>query len=106
MIRIGSIPIDATPLAPGDPPIGGDVLNPVPDDNAWPPLTNGNIFSIDKRLAVIRANLGVYNDHEPLSSDETPSPLNANFYKGDDYIYHRVNLRWKRTNLKHFNESV
>lgn len=43
------------------------------------------------------------NNHEPLSSFDTPVPELANFYKSDDHIYHYINNQWKRTPLSSFN---
>jgi len=48
---------------------------------------------------------GIWNDHEPASSDEDPSPAFANFYKSDDFVYHRLAGKWKRTALKTFQQN-
>ncbi len=58
---------------------------------------------MQRSFITIRAALGIVNDHEPLNSTDPPSPYNANYYKGDDYIYHRVNGLWKRTMINKFN---
>jgi hypothetical protein len=48
---------------------------------------------------------GIWNDHEPASSDEEPSPAFANYYKSDDFVYHRLAGKWKRTTLKTFQQN-
>lgn len=70
-----------------------------------PSITKGSIFSIQRRFQLIRTNLGIMNDHEPTSSTDPPSPPLANWYKGDDYIYHRVNGLWKRSSISKFNTN-
>jgi hypothetical protein len=67
--------------------------------------TKGSIFNIQRRFQLIRTNLGIMNNHEPTSSTDPPSPPMANWYKGDDYIYHRVNGLWKRTSISKFNNN-
>ena len=52
---------------------------------------------------IITDNTVVLSDHEPLNSNEQPSPVSANYYKADDYVYHRVNGIWKRTSISKFN---
>lgn len=41
----------------------------------------------------------VNNNHEPLSSNDPPQPANANYYRGDDFVYHHVDGRWKRNTI-------
>jgi len=72
---------------------------------ATPSITKGSIFNIQRRFQLIRTNLGIMNNHEPTSSTDPPSPPMANWYKGDDYIYHRVNGLWKRTSISKFNNN-
>jgi hypothetical protein len=52
---------------------------------------------------IIKDNSMILNDHEPLSSNEDPSPATANYYRADDYVYHHVNSVWKRTSINKFN---
>lgn len=44
----------------------------------------------------------IHNDHEPVATEELPSPQNANFFMGDDYEYHLIAGRWKRSSLSTF----
>jgi hypothetical protein len=52
---------------------------------------------------IITNNTVVLNSREPLSSNDLPEPISANYYKGDDYVYHFINGLWKRTSLNKFN---
>lgn len=44
----------------------------------------------------------IYNDHEPLSSADAPSPANATYYIGNDFTYNYVGGSWKRTPINTF----
>lgn len=53
---------------------------------------------LNRNPAALGLNL-VANDHEPSSSYDTPKPEGANYFRGDDYIYHHVEGRWKRSTI-------
>jgi len=97
MRRIGSIVItNASPKSTVTPPMMGT-------EGSVSSVSVGSIFNIQRSFRTIRASLGILNDFEPLNSTDPPSPPNANFYKGDDFIYHRVNGLWKRSAINKFN---
>jgi hypothetical protein len=52
---------------------------------------------------ILKDNTIILNKREPLSSDDLRDPLTANYFKGDDYVYHFINGLWKRTSLNKFN---
>ena len=54
---------------------------------------------------LVISSSGIWNDHEPASSEEEPSPAFANYYKSDDFVYHRLAGKWKRTALKTFQQN-
>lgn len=54
-----------------------------------------------QRLPSAQGNL-IQNEREPASAYDEPSPADANYYIGDDHVYHRVDGRWKRTPLINF----
>ncbi|MCE1202917.1 MAG: hypothetical protein LWX09_12565 [Bacteroidia bacterium] len=90
------------PPTPNPQPPTPNPQPPTPNPQPLTPKTS-SIFSIQRRFQLIRTNLGIMNDHEPFSSTDPPSPPGATWYKGDDFIYHRVNGLWKRTTLSKFN---
>ena len=54
-------------------------------------------------LASVRsARNFIYNSHEPYSSMDAPDPFDANYFKGDDYVYERCGEIWKRSILQQF----
>lgn len=50
------------------------------------------------------SSAGIWNHQEPQSSDELPNPVYANYYKSNNYVYHFIEGKWKRTALVAFNE--
>jgi len=81
-------------------------------DPAAPPApTSGLVSSFlmnntqSSNAPLVVSSGGIWNDHEPASSDEDPSPAFANFYKSDDFVYHRLAGKWKRTALKTFQQN-
>jgi len=54
---------------------------------------------------LVVSSSGIWNVHEPASSEEEPSPAFANYYKSDDFVYHRMAGKWKRTALKTFQQN-
>ncbi|MBK9292558.1 MAG: hypothetical protein IPM52_13180 [Bacteroidetes bacterium] len=57
--------------------------------------------ALAQRLPQLPASL-VENEHEPLTANDPPQPPQANYYLGDDHVYHHTNGRWKRTPLINF----
>jgi hypothetical protein len=70
---------------------------PTPTYSTAQLLTN----AIAQRLAQMPASL-VENEREPASANEPPQPPQANYYLGDDHVYHHTNGRWKRSPLINF----
>ena len=89
--------VSAPTTNPGDPPMATDGT-PSPSSADEP------ILSVTPNLRYQRLNILVYNDWEPLHSTDECSPPNANFYKSDDYVYHRIHGKWKRTSINVFNK--
>ncbi len=61
-----------------------------------------NLFAIHSGDLPFIPGMEILNDHEPLSSTDSPSPTNANFYQGDDHNYYHVNGFWKRSPITTF----
>ena len=61
-----------------------------------------NSSSTQNQSPMVVTAAGIWNDHEPLSSDDPPSPQFANFYKSNHFVYHHLAGKWKRTSLLTF----
>ena len=107
MRLIGSILVKDAPDAPTAPPPDGSTTDPpmATDGSVEPFPSDSSILSVTPSLRYQRLNILVYNDWEPLHSTDEVSPPNANFYKSDDYVYHRINGKWKRTSINVFNNT-
>jgi hypothetical protein len=85
-------------------PSSGQTTPPAPADA--PKLSSGimvrNSAAQNSSPLVVAAD-GIWNDHEPLSSDDLPSPQFANFYKSNHFVYHHLAGKWRRTSLLTFN---
>ncbi len=55
-----------------------------------------------QQIAGIAAAIANFNDHEPTSSLDPPNPPSANYFMGDDHVYHHINGVWKRISLSTF----
>jgi hypothetical protein len=74
-------------------------------------MGQSKFFSLFSNIAAVfvktsEAQPLIFNDHEPLSSYDPPSPVQANFYPADDHVYHFINGQWKRTPLSSFNNPT
>lgn len=81
----------------------------LPANTRKPEATQGiqsgsqQVLVVHQKPAKFTANEDkIYNQTEPANSNETPNPENANYYIGDDYEYHFINGRWKRTLISIF----
>jgi hypothetical protein len=64
-----------------------------------------NLFATPTAAIPFAPGQEIHNDHEPLSSNDMPSPANANFFRGDDHVYYHINGTWKRTPIVNFSPS-
>ncbi|MDY0086746.1 MAG: hypothetical protein RBR84_12570 [Bacteroidales bacterium] len=95
-------------LKPTQPEEPQDPTNPPLPSTSPSGLTSGilvNAGSSSSQAPQVVTSSGIWNDHEPASSDEEPSPAFANYYKSDDFVYHRLAGKWKRTALKTFQQN-
>lgn len=92
-------------LKPTQPEEPQDPTTPPPPPTSPSGLTSGilvNTGSSSSQAPQVVTTDGIWNDHEPLSSDDPPSPQFANFYKANDFVYHHIAGKWKRTSLLTF----
>jgi hypothetical protein len=64
--------------------------------------SNGFIF----KTTIPRPIPFILNDHEPDHSNDAPSPINANLFIGDDFVYLFIINRWKRFSFATFDDRL